>query len=141
MNVLGDAFADSVFWISLIAKRDQFHLRAQTWSKRIKGRIITSRAVVLETANALSQPESRAAVIALLGRLETHPSVEIVPFSEDLWQRSWELYSARADKAWSLTDCASFIIMKDLGLSHALTADKHFLQAGYRAMLLEEAGA
>jgi len=39
------------------------------------------------------------------------------------------------DKGWSLTDCASFVIMEDEGLPAALTHDHHFEQAGFQALL------
>jgi predicted nucleic acid-binding protein len=31
-----------------------------------------------------------------------------------------------ADKSWSLTDCASFLIMEEENLTAALTHDRHF---------------
>ena len=64
-------------------------------------------------------------------------SVEIVPTSEELYQRAFQLYQSRADKEWGLTDCVSFVVMQDRGLSDALTTDKHFEQAGFRALLRE----
>ena len=44
-------------------------------------------------------------------------------------------YVARRDKNWSLTDCISFVVMKDRGPTQALTADHHFEQAGFKALL------
>ena len=41
------------------------------------------------------------------------------------------------DKEWGLTDCISFIVMKDHGLKYALTSDEHFQQAGYISLLME----
>ena len=35
----------------------------------------------------------------------------------------------------SLTDCISFVVMKQYDLHEALTADHHFEQAGFRALL------
>lgn len=52
-----------------------------------------------------------------------------------LWRRGLGLYAARPDKAWSLTDCISFVVMTDRGLTEALTGDHHFEQAGFRALL------
>jgi predicted nucleic acid-binding protein len=104
---------------------------------RIRGRIATTDAVLLETANALSRPNWRTSAVALFDRLRGHPDVEIVPCSGDLWSRGWDLYRQRSDKAWSLTDCMSFIVMQDRAVTDALTADEHFQQAGFRAVLLE----
>ena len=39
------------------------------------------------------------------------------------------------DKEWPLTDCISFVVMQEQGLSEALTADHHFLQAGFKTLL------
>jgi predicted nucleic acid-binding protein len=46
-----------------------------------------------------------------------------------------QLYRSRHDKEWSLTDCVSFVVMQDEGISDALTGDKHFEQAGFNALL------
>ena len=45
------------------------------------------------------------------------------------------LYQERPDKSWSLTDCASFLIMDQRQTTEALTHDRHFEQRGYQALL------
>jgi len=135
---LGDVFADTTYWIALVVKQDQYHERAQRWSLQIAGRITTTAAVLQETANALSRPAWRVFAARLHGNLQQRPDVSIVPLSTDLWQRGWELYRSRDDKAWSLTDCQSFLVMQDAELKDAITADEHFRQAGFRAVLLDE---
>ena len=37
-----------------------------------------------------------------------------------------------------MTDCLSFGVMREQDLMEALTADEHFIQAGFRALLLED---
>jgi uncharacterized protein len=69
------------------------------------------------------------------GRITT---VEVVAITPDLWQRGWELYRNRMDKAWGLTDCISFVTMEDRHLTDSLASDEHFKQAGYRPLLVEE---
>lgn len=135
---LQDVFADTVYWIALVVKQDQYHERAQGWSLRITGRITTTVPVLLETANTLARPAWRAHAVALLDHLQQHSGVSVVALSADLWQRGWDLYRNRLDKAWSLTDCVSFLVMQDAGLVDCLTADEHFQQAGFRAVLLDE---
>jgi predicted nucleic acid-binding protein len=44
------------------------------------------------------------------------------------------LFAARPDKDWSLVDCISFVVMKQRRLKDALTTDRHFEQAGFRAL-------
>jgi hypothetical protein len=52
--------------------------------------------------------------------------VDFVQVSRDLFDRGADLYEARDDKAWSLVDCTSFILMKDEGIKDALSTDHHF---------------
>lgn len=47
------------------------------------------------------------------------------------------LYQSRSDKTWGLTDCISFVVMQQHNLTDALTADRHFIQAGFRALMLD----
>jgi predicted nucleic acid-binding protein len=35
------------------------------------------------------------------------------------------LYERADDKYWGLVDCASFVVMRDLGCREALTSDRH----------------
>jgi predicted nucleic acid-binding protein len=138
---LGDVFADTSYWLALLVKQDQYHSRAQAWTARITGCITTTAAVLLETANALARPAWRASAVALIEHLRQRDDVRVVPFEPALWARGWDLYRNRADKAWSLTDCFSFLVMQQTALTDALTADEHFRQAGFRAVLLEDPAA
>ena len=52
-------FADMGFWIALVVKQDQYHKRAQAWSQVLADPIVTTQAVLLETANALARPAWR----------------------------------------------------------------------------------
>jgi predicted nucleic acid-binding protein len=135
--MLRDPFADTAFWIALVVKQDQYHSCAQAWAMQIEGRITTTSAVLLETANALARPNWRTHAVAMIDHLHQRPDVDVVPLSSDLFARGWNLYRNRSDKAWSFTDCISFVAMQDRGLMNALSADEHFQQAGFRPLLLD----
>jgi uncharacterized protein len=55
--------------------------------------------------------------------------------SDQLFEEALKLYSSRPDKEWGLPDCISFVVMRTRGVKDALTADEHFQQAGFRAVL------
>jgi uncharacterized protein len=129
-------FVDTSFWAALIDRRDALHAQATHRSQTISGRIVTTEAVLLETANMFSKPEWRENAIALINHIKNRDDVEVVPFSASIWDRGWMLFGNRSDKSWSLTDCISFEVMRGRGLSEALTADSHFEQAGFQALLL-----
>ena len=86
-------------------------------------------------ADGLSAPANRSAFLLLLRSIEKNSAFEIVLPDSDLFERGIDLFSRRPDKAWSLTDCISFVVMTDRGLTEALTGDRHFEQAGFRALL------
>lgn len=130
-------FADTSFWIALIDRRDVFHAQAIEWSQTLSGRVISTEAILLETANAFSKPQWRRPVVDLLHHCARRDDMEIVPFSPLLWDEAWNLFGNRTDKSWSLTDCISFVVMDQRKLMNALTADAHFQQAGFRALLLD----
>lgn len=35
------------------------------------------------------------------------------------------------DKEWSFTDCTSYVVMKQKGITEAFTLDRHFTQMGF----------
>ena len=91
--------------------------------------------MLTEVGDALSAAENREVFLKLLAVLHESPDASIIAASEELFERGVELYRQRLDKDWSLTDCISFVVMADEGLTKALTGDRHFEQAGFRALL------
>jgi len=133
-----EVFLDTSFAIALSSVTDQNHVRAVQLANQIetnKTCLVTTQAILLEIGNALSKQRHRAAAIQLLESLETDPSVEVVLFTNSLYKLAFNLFKQREDKEWGLVDCISFIVMQDRGIIDALTADTHFQQAGFRALL------
>jgi predicted nucleic acid-binding protein len=88
----------------------------------------------MELADALSAPDARSTAVGFLRAVRADLLFEVVGYVPAVYQAGFDLFAARADKAWSLTDCISFEVMWDRGLTEALTADHHFEQAGFRAL-------
>jgi hypothetical protein len=134
-------FADTNYYLALFGPRDQYHAVAVAWSKQENLTLVTSEFVLAEVGNALTRGQDRALFVELVRTLRADPETELVPLSSDLFNRALDLFARRPDKAWSLTDCTSFVVMTDRRLTDALTADQHFVQAGFRALLLERPDA
>jgi predicted nucleic acid-binding protein len=98
------------------------------------GRLVTTEWVLMEVADALSAPEARTTAVAFLQAVRADPLFDVVGYVPAVYQAGFDLFASRPDKAWSLTDCISFGVMTAQGLSEALTADRHFEQAGFRAV-------
>jgi predicted nucleic acid-binding protein len=93
---------------------------------------------VLALENRDDPLHSRAKAIQLLERFEREEGYRLYPISAPLMDRGLALYRGRQDKDWGLTDCLSFALMEQEGVREALTADVHFRQAGFVALLLAE---
>jgi predicted nucleic acid-binding protein len=125
-----EVFADSFYFIALINKRDQHHRDACEVALKNCHRIVTSHWVLVETINALSASPLRAIAHNFAVAALSDDSLQVV--SESHWfERGLDLFGNRPDKDWSLTDCISFAVMQDRGVTHALTGDRHYAQAGY----------
>ena len=62
-------------------------------------------------------------------------NARVVTVDTALLNRGVAVYDARGDKEWGMTDCGSVVAMREAGLSEALTADHHFEQAGFVALM------
>lgn len=120
--------------IALLNPHDHAHARVTAYLSGFTARLVTTEWVLMELADALSAPTARATAVAFLQAVRADAFFDVVGYDADVYRAGFDLYAARTDKAWSLTDCISFAVMKERGLSEALTADHHFEQAGFRAV-------
>jgi len=128
---------DTSYCVALLNRRDQLHARAIALSQRLASNwMLTSEMVLTELLNGCSDdPQLRETATTTVQALRRTQEVTIVPQTPELFERAFQKYVGMSDKGWSLTDCASFIIMEDAGLTAALTHDHHFTQAGFQALL------
>jgi len=89
----------------------------------------------MEVADALADSEHRRVVAPFIQQLSSDSKVKIIAADAQSFREGLELYHRRSDKDWSLTDCISFVLMKAERLTDALTGDRHFEQAGFKARL------
>jgi predicted nucleic acid-binding protein len=135
-------FADANYWIGLFNPKDQLHTAAILASRGLlKTRLVTSEMVLVEVLNGLGKfPTLRTKVAAAIDAIVADPNTEVVPQTSILFRDALALFRQHQDKEWGLTDCSSFVIMRQRGLTEALTFDRHFEQAEFRALLREYAG-
>ena len=134
-------FLDTAYLIALLSPTDKFHRKAAQLSEWIVSKniyIVTTRAVLLEVGNALSKQPTRQIAVGVLHSFEQNEAGEIVPMSEGLYFKSFALFESRMDKEWGLVDCVSCVVMREQGITQVLTADRHFQQMGFWALLLDD---
>ena len=131
-------FLDTSYLIALIRKKDARHRDALAAASIFIGRFVTTDLVLVELANSLSLPPTRAVVISAVERIRADAATTIVPFSSEGMERALTLFKSRHDKSWGLVDCFSFVVMKEKRIRQVLTFDDHFRQAGFETPLLAE---
>lgn len=134
--------AQRIFWdtwafIALADTRYRHHQQAKTVRLNLAQQnthMMTTEAILTEVGNHFSKHHMRylaltqyqfAAALVQSGR------GTILNISTGVWERTWQFYQSRPDKDWGHTDCISFVVMQELGLTTAFTADVHFEQAGF----------
>ena len=131
-------FIDTLFVVALINQRDRYHEQAMEMAELYEGQpFLTTDGVLLEIGNALARGYKAEAVEVIQGFLLSE-DVEVTHLTPELFDRAFALYQSHQDKEWGLIDCISFVVMGDAGAAGALTFDKHFVQAGFRALLREQ---
>jgi predicted nucleic acid-binding protein len=131
-------FLDTSGLIALLAQGDKFHQLAIARRDELGANLepfVTSDLVLSEFLAWGARPPVRSRVIGVVLSLRQSPHALVVPASRETWDRAFELYQARADKAWSIVDCDSVLTCQGQGIKRVFTADHHFSQAGLEVML------
>ena len=132
-------FVDTSYVVALANETDALHEGALHYSSEVEeGQIelVTTEAVLLEVASALSKVRYRSHAVVFVEALRA--GAEVVPFSTNLLLEAWEMFKRHLDKEWTWVDTISFVTMRREGLTEALTGDHHFEQAGFRPLLRRE---
>jgi predicted nucleic acid-binding protein len=132
---MNQVFADTAFFVALLSSRDIHHDAAHEFGRDFSGLMVTSQWVLVEVANFFAGSPQRQAGVDLIELLLKDRRTECVLVSAESFADGWSLYRNRPDKSWSLTDCTSFLIMRQRGIRSALTADHHFEQSGFETLL------
>jgi predicted nucleic acid-binding protein len=137
---LRSVLLDTSFILALENRDDVHHERAKSLDRELSQQgctYVLHWGILLEIADGYARIGRRHKALQLLERFETEVGYAVEPITEAVLQRSIALYSSHRDKEWGLTDCVSFVLMRDQGITEALSADAHFGQAGFTALLVE----
>lgn len=132
-------FADTSGWASLFDARQPNHSEAtqlfmqlrQQQISLVTNYVITELVALLHSPLRLPRPQ----IFQIIDSLKATHYLEIIHVDIATDTEAWNLCKGRPDKAWSLVDCTSFVIMQQLNIQMALTTDRHFEQAGFTRLL------
>ncbi len=134
-------FADAFYWVALANPKDDWHQVAMRAGKQHQiGVLITTDEVLDEFLAHFSGKGAfwRNKAAELVRKIQKSPNVRIVPQTRDSFLRGLQLYEARSDKEFSLTDCISMETMREHNITDVLTHDHHFHQEGFTVLLTDK---
>ncbi len=131
-------FLDTAFIQALLNPRDAYHSQAKSLLPKVRDayEVWITEAILTEVGNACGAYNRNGAVQFIQQCYLTH-NIRVVSVETLLFTQAVDLYQSRLDKTWGLTDCISFIVMAQQNLSDAVTTDRHFIQAGFNALMLD----
>ena len=137
---MSSLFVDTSGWASLFIHSQTYYPQAEQYFRlalQQKQKIYTTNYVIAELVALLNSPLriSRSRVFEIVDAIKSVNYVEVVHIDEATDALAWTLCKSRRDKAWSLVDCSSFVVMQKLSIQEALTTDQHFDQASFVRLL------
>ncbi|MEO0533773.1 MAG: nucleic acid-binding protein [Cyanobacteria bacterium P01_A01_bin.123] len=127
-------FADTFYWLALLNPRDDWHKSALHYTRQNPNiPLVTTDGVLDEVLNYASTQGAlmRQKALALCTQMVREPRISIVSYTSEVRELGMSLYGQRSDKAYSLTDCISMVVMQKMNIVEVLTHDKHFTQEGF----------
>jgi predicted nucleic acid-binding protein len=127
-------FADTFYWVALLNTRDNWHQRTLEITASLDVvEIITTDEVLTEVLNFLCTygKPMRRRTTQLIKDILQNPNIRVVQQTRESFLQGLSLYEKRLDKEYSLTDCISMQVMKQMSIDEILTHDKHFAQEGF----------
>lgn len=129
-------FADTFYWIALTNPADRHAQDVLRFDDLLSEAVLYTSEEVLTEMLAFFAADNwfRKRAVDTVREILADPDIRIIPQTHESFLSGFELYAARPDKGYSLTDCISMQAMRREGLTVALTNDRHFEQEGFRAL-------
>lgn len=127
-------FVDTSAWVAYVDAEDEDHRRVKAAIAKWKGRLVTTNFVLDETVTLCRYECGHQVAIRAGERLMDGRSVQLIRVTPDDETGAFELLRDREDKEYSFTDCTSFVIMRRLGMTRAITTDSDFRQEGFESL-------
>jgi predicted nucleic acid-binding protein len=135
---MNELFTDTLHLVALVNPKDQWHqksIEVETASRDFD--LVTTEDVLIEFLNFYAENGRfmRSKVSMFVREILLDIRVKVIPRSEASFLDALELYESRLDKGYSLTDCISMNVCRELNITEILTHDHHFEQEGFKILL------
>lgn len=129
-------FVDTSYLIASANPKDAWAAAALSATHKLgPARMHTTQEVLSEFLSHFSRsPLFRPTALELVDNILLTPSFIVHEQGTETFQRALDLYRRRMDKGYSLVDCRSMLLMRELRIRDVLTGDKHFAQEGFNKL-------
>ena len=130
-------FVDTAGWMACADGADPAHAAscaARDGALEAGAMLVTTDYVADETLTLLRLRLGAAAARAWWEQVDRSRRLRWEQVDDERFERARQLFFQYADKRFSFTDCTSFVVMRELRLSDALTTDRHFRQMGFQPL-------
>ena len=128
-------FIDTSGLMCLFDARDYRHSSAVEYFDSTTARVTHNYVLAEFVALAIARRAPLPTALRFVEVIASGSEVEMMWISRELHERAMKLLFERSDKAWSLCDAVSFVVMNDRSIADSLTTDHHFNQAGFVRLL------
>jgi uncharacterized protein len=127
---------DTSAWVAVADGQDGSHKAALTFHRELlrgtHGRLLTTDFVMDETLTLVRKRCGPDLVRSFAHGLDSSKSTQQLWVNTAQFVAARSLFLTQGAHAWSLTDCTSFVVMRELGIQVAFAFDRDFEQAGFR---------
>lgn len=132
------ALVDSAGLYALADHRDPVRAEAEACVGRLvqaRARLILTDYIIDEAATLAKMRAGAHASLRLLEIVDRSAAFSIIWIGPERFKSARAFFRKHADHGYSFTDCTSFVVMRELDITDALTTDRHFIEAGFKALL------
>jgi hypothetical protein len=130
-------FIDTAGWMACADGADPVHARccaARDRALEAGQWLLTSDFVVDETLTLIRVRLGLGAAETWWQQIDRSSRLRWERIDSDRFEKARQLFFRYRDKHFSFTDCTSFVVMREVRLTHALTTDGHFRQMGFQVL-------
>ena len=130
-------FVDTSAWCAIEDKDDIHHDEALKFKDEIAGTcvLVTTNYVLDETYTLLLLNIGHQKTVDFHNTIEQMARagiLQIEQISKAFGEETWKIFERfNTDKEWSFTDCASYVVMKQLEIREVFAFDHHFEQMSF----------
>lgn len=131
-------FIDSGGFYALVSGEGAAHTKAiaiMEECQRLRRRAVTTDYILDETATVLRARKLTKQLPEFFRLVEESKALTIEWMTPERFATARQFMLKHLDQEFSFTDCASFVVMKELRLTDALATDHHFRIAGFNPLL------